>query len=212
LSSSTDCTVKGGKYAVLLKDNNVRVSEETHSLTGCKLEDGSVIRIYTELPTEEEADRLVPENPRSLKVEEEEQVETVAEIPVSAEIEQVTDAATQLGGEYAPIVAVVLALLAVLGGKKAWSFYSERAEQKHEIELKKLEMQRDMAGAGAVSPPPCQAIHAKLEAEVAEAKAKVGLLEKRLLVLGDDFDPEDMERQLRRLQKAVKFLQEDGEL
>ncbi len=143
-------------------------------------------------------------------MEEQEQVETVAEVPVSAEIEQVTNAATQLGGDYAPVIAVVLALLAVLGGKKAWSFYSERAEQKHEIELKKLEMQRDMAGAGAVSPPPCQAVQARIEASLEATKAKVASIEKRLLVIGDDFDSEDIERKVKRLQKAVRDLQDDS--
>ena len=202
------CTVQGGDYAVLLENNAVRVSKKTHSLSDCNLQNGSVIRIYSDLPTEKQADWLTPKKTKEPKVEKQEQVETVAEVPVSAEIEQVTNAATQLGGEYAPIIAVVLALLAVLGGKKAWSFYSERAEQKHEIELKKLEMQRDMAGAGAVSPPPCQAVQAKIEASLEETRAKVASLEKRLLVIGDDFDSEDIERKVKRLQKAVRDLQD----
>tara|TARA_R100001443_G_scaffold98757_2_gene105827 strand:+ start:4133 stop:4570 length:438 start_codon:yes stop_codon:yes gene_type:complete len=143
-------------------------------------------------------------------VEEEVDVEPSSEVVVSEEINQVTNAAAEIGGEYAPVLAIILALLAVLGGKKAWSFYSERAEQKHELELKKLEMQRDMAGAGAVSPPPCQAVQAKLEASLEETKAKVASLEKRLLVIGDDFDSEDIERKVKRLQKAVRELQDDS--
>jgi hypothetical protein len=132
------------------------------------------------------------------------------EIPVSADIEQAADAATSLGGEYAPIVAIILALLAVLGGKKAWSFYSERAEQKHELELKKLEMQRDVAGAGSSPPPSCQAVYTQIEASLEETRARVASIEKRLVVIGDDFDSEDIERKVKRLQKAVRDLQDDA--
>ena len=40
-----NCRVEGGKYAVLIKGQRVRVSEETHNLSNCNLEAGSVIRI-----------------------------------------------------------------------------------------------------------------------------------------------------------------------
>ena len=201
-----DCTLKQGSRAILLDGGEVRYQRETHKIQDCSLESGSTIRIYTEAPSEREADRLLTK--RKVKEMEEEQIETVEEIPVSAEIEQATSVASDIGGEYAPVLAVVLALLAVLGGKKAWSFYSERAEQKHELELKKLEIQRDMAGAGSAPPPSCQTVYTKIEASLEETRAKVASLEKRLIVLGDDFDSEDMERKVKRLQKAVRDLQD----
>ncbi len=190
----------------MLDGGEVRYQRETHKIHDCSLESGSTIRIYTEAPSEREADRLLTK--RKVEPMEEEQIETVEEIPVSAEIEQATSVASDIGGEYAPVLAVVLALLAVLGGKKAWSFYSERAEQKHELELKKLEIQRDMAGAGSAPPPSCQTVYTKIEASLEETRAKVASLEKRLIVLGDDFDSEDMERKVKRLQKAVRDLQD----
>ncbi len=201
-----DCTLKTGSRAILLDGGEVRYQRETHKIHDCSLESGSTIRIYTEAPSEREADRLLTK--RKVEPMEEEQIETVEEIPVSAEIEQATSVASDIGGEYAPVLAVVLALLAVLGGKKAWSFYSERAEQKHELELKKLEIQRDMAGAGSAPPPSCQTVYTKIEASLEETRAKVASLEKRLIVLGDDFDSEDMERKVKRLQKAVRDLQD----
>ena len=201
-----DCTLKQGSRAILLDGGEVRYQRETHKIQDCSLESGSTIRIYTEAPSEREADRLLTK--RKVKEMEEEQIETVEEIPVSAEIEQATSVASDIGGEYATVLAVVLALLAVLGGKKAWSFYSERAEQKHELELKKLEIQRDMAGAGSAPPPSCQTVYTKIEASLEETRAKVASLEKRLIVLGDDFDSEDMERKVKRLQKAVRDLQD----
>jgi hypothetical protein len=205
-----DCSVQRGKRAILLSESNVRLSGETHTLSDCDLKSGSVVRIYGRNLSEEEADAIAKRWERKRAVEEQVDVETSSEVVVSEEIEQVANAAAEIGGEYAPVLAIVLALLAVLGGKKAWSFYSERAEQKHELELKKLEMQRDMAGAGAASPPPCQAVQAKIEASLEETKTRVASIEKRLLVIGDDFDSEDIERKVKRLQKAVRDLQDDS--
>ena len=192
----------------MLDGGEVRYQRKTHKIQDCSLESGSTIRIYTEAPSEREADRLLKK--RKGKPMKQEEIETVEEIPVSAEIEQATSVASDIGGEYAPVLAVVLALLAVLGGKKAWSFYSDRAEQKHELELKKLEIQRDMAGAGSAPPPSCQTVYTKIEASLEETRAKVASLEKRLIVLGDDFDSEDMERKVKRLQKAVRDLQDSS--
>ena len=53
-------------------------------------------------------------------------------------------------------------------------------------------------------------MQAKLEASLEETRAKVASLEKRLLVIGDDFDSEDIERKVKRLQKAVRELQDDS--
>ena len=191
----------------MLDDGEVRYGQETYDFRGCSLETGSTIRIYTDAPSEREADAILRKR-KVVAMEEEGEIETVEEIPVSAEIAEATTVASDIGGQYAPILAVVLALLAVLGGKKAWSFYSERAEQKHELELKKLEMQRDMAGGGSAPPPSCQAVYTKIEASLEETRAKVASLEKRLVVIGDDFDSDDIERKVKRLQKAVRELQD----
>ena len=206
----SDCSVQRGKRAILLSESNVRLSGETHSLSNCDLESGSVVRIYSEPPSEKKADAIAKRWERKKAVEEQADVETTSEVVVSEEISQATNAEAEIGGEYAPNLDVDLALLAVLGGKKAWSFYSERAEQKHELELKKLEMQRDIAGAGSTPPPSCQAVYTKIESSLEETRAKVASIEKRLLVIGDDFDSEDIERKVKRLQKAVRELQDDS--
>ena len=191
----------------MLDGGGVRYGQETYDLRACSLETGSTVRIYTEAPSEREADRLLALREVEA-MEEEEETETVEEIPVSAEIEQATSVASDIGGEYAPALAVVLALLAVLGGKKAWSFYSERSSQRHELELKRLDLQRDMAGAGSSPPPSCQAVYTQIETSLEETRAKVASIEKRLIVIGDDFDSEDIERKIKRLQRAVRDLQD----
>jgi len=226
------CEVKSGNYAILLENSNVRVDQKTHAIDDCLIGTGSVIRIYSNTPTAGEADRLDPGRPKakakkskveqdmSEKTEEQQPTqelvevesvpleETVSEqILVPSEIEQAVATANELGGDYGPVLAVVLAGMAVMGGKKAWSFYSQKAEQRHEMEMKKLEMEQKSSNSDGQSPPACQAVHAKLEAEVSAMQKKVGLMEKKLLVM-DDFDPEDLERKVKKLNKAVKSIRE----
>ena len=203
----SDCNLAPGSRAILLDGGEVRYGQATYDLRACSLETGSTVRIYTEAPSEREADRLLARREVEA-MEEEEEIETVEEIPVSAEIEQATAVASDIGGEYAPALAVVLALLAVLGGKKAWSFYAERGAQKHELEMKKLDLQRDMAGTGSSPPPSCQAVYTQIETSLEEIKAKVASIERRLVVIGDDFDSDDIERKIKRLQRAVRDLQD----
>ena len=226
------CEVKSGNYAILLENSSVRVDQKTHAIDDCLIGTGSVIRIYSNTPTAGEADRLDPGRPKakakkskveqdmSEKTEEQQPTqelvevesvpleETVSEqILVPSEIEQAVATANELGGDYGPVLAVVLAGMAVMGGKKAWSFYSQKAEQRHEMEMKKLEMEQKSSNSDGQSPPACQAVHAKLEAEVSAMQTKVGLMEKKLLVM-DDFDPEDLERKVKKLNKAVKSIRE----
>ena len=226
------CEVKSGNYAILLENSNVRVDQKTHAIDDCLIGTGSVIRIYSNTPTAGEADRLDPGRPKAEakkgkveqdmpeKTEEQQPTqelvevesvpleETVSEqILVPSEIEQAVATANELGGDYGPVLAVVLAGMAVMGGKKAWSFYSQKAEQRHEMEMKKLEMEQKSSNNDGQSPPACQAVHAKLEAEVSATQKKVGLMEKKLLVM-DDFDPEDLERKVKKLNKAVKSIRE----
>ena len=218
------CEVKSGNYAILLEGSNVRVDQKTHSIKDCLIDTGSVIRVYSRTPTEQEADLLDPGRPAPVETKEmpEETKELVEieeplaeeevseQILVPSEIEQAVVTANELGGEYAPILAVVMAGIAVMGGKKAWSFYSQKAEQRHEMEMKRLEMEQKSNNSDGQSPPACQAVHAKLEAEVSAMQKKVGLMEKKLLIM-DDFDPEDLERKVKKLTKSVKSIREELE-
>ena len=225
-----ECEVRGGNYAILLESSNVRVDRKTHPIKDCLIDSGSIIRIYSDAPTEREADQLDPGSaPTALKVKKEmpdkatkpqpqpqEPAEAASAPPeesvseqilIPSEIEQAVATANELGGDYGPVLAVVLAGVAVMGGKKAWSFYSQKAEQRHEMEMKKLEMEQKSSNEDGQSPPACQAVHANLKAEVSAMQAKVGLMEKKLLVM-DDFDPEDIEHRVKKLSKAVKSLRE----
>ena len=192
----------------------------------CELKLGQSIRIYDETPAKKEAkpvaqetkkpDPIPPPEPEPAPTP----VETVAapavpdlveSVGVSQDITAAADAAKSLGGDYAPMVAIALAGMAVAGGSKAWSFYRERAEQKHEQEMQKLKMEAQSQGMEGQQPPPCQAANAKMQAEVDALKSKIGSIEKKTSMISADFDGEDVERQIKRMKKRIDELFEISE-
>jgi len=132
-------------------------------------------------------------------------------VGVSQDITAAADAAKALGGDYAPMVALALTGMAVAGGSKAWSFYRERAEQKHEQEMQKLKMEAQSQGMEGEQPPPCKVATAKMQAEVDALKSKIGSIEKKTSMISADFDGEDVERQIKRMKKRIDELFEINE-
>ena len=95
--------------------------------------------------------------------------ETVATVQQPAvngmpDLSQIKDLA---GGSGA--VTIVLALILGLGGGAGWKFYSQHSEQKHEVELKKIEVEKSAK----------EEIEA-LKKQVAELELAKKLLEKDL--------------------------------
>jgi hypothetical protein len=130
----------------------------------------------------------------------------VESVGVSQDITAAADAAKSLGGDYAPMVAIALAGMAVAGGSKAWNFYRERAEQKHEQEMQKLKMEAQSQGMEGEQPPPCKAASAKMQAELDDVKAKLSAVQKKTSMISADFDGEDVERQIKRMKKRIDEL------
>jgi len=119
------------------------------------------------------------------------------------------DAAAKLGGDYAPLVAIVLAAIAVLGGSKAWSFYKERSAQQHELAMKQLELNAQ-AQVPTVQPPPCQAAQAKVEAQLSEHASQLAELQKKQAAAErkaaslPDVDVGELDERVAKLEKAAK--------
>ena len=194
----------------------------------CKLELGSPIRIYDEKPVEKETKPMAQETkaedaalapapePPPAPVPAPAPVATVAtpaavddlveSVGVSQDITAAADAAKSLGGDYAPMVAIALAGMAVAGGSKAWNFYRERAEQKHEQEMQKLKMEAQSQGMEGEQPPPCKAASAKMQAELDDVKSKLSAVQKKTSMISADFDGEDVERQIKRMKKRIDEL------
>lgn len=104
-------------------------------------------------------------------------------------------------------VGVVLALVAVLGGGAAWRFYSQhskqraeietkRAEQEHELAMRRLDLEAQHASA---SPPPCLAAHAQIEARLSAIESKSASL-----TLPAGFDADEMSERIEKIEKALK--------
>lgn len=127
-------------------------------------------------------------------------------VGVSQDITAAADAAKSLGGDYAPMVAIALAGMAVAGGSKAWNFYRDRAEQKHEQEMKKLEIEAQSKGMDGQQPPPCAAKSTAMQAEIDGLKAKIAGIEKKTASISADFDGDDVERQVKRMKKRIDEL------
>ena len=195
----------------------------------CKLSLGSSIRIYDEKPAEKETKTVSQETkvedaapapepapaPAPAPEPAPAPVETVAapavpdlveSVGVSQDITAAADAAKSLGGDYAPMVAIALAGMAIAGGSKAWSYYRDRAEQKHEQEMQKLKMEAQSQGMDGQQPPPCQAANTKMQAEVDALKSKLSAVEKKTSMISADFDGEDVERQIKRMKKRIDEL------
>ena len=120
---------------------------------------------------------------------------------VASDITAAADAAQALGGDHAPVVAVALAGMAVAGGSKAFKLYRDWAEQKHEREMKKLEIESQNQGLEGQQPPPCAAKCAAMQAEIEGLKAKLAGIEKKTSSISADFDGDDVDRQMRKMKK-----------
>jgi hypothetical protein len=134
-------------------------------------------------------------------------------VPDAPSPQEIAGVVEQSGGG---AVGLVAALLAVVGGGAAWRFYSQRSEQAHELAKERLKMESAAQGLSGAQPPPCQAATvaaeqkiAALSARIEAAEARVAAAEKKSTGLSADFDADDVERQLKRLQKAVKALQDE---
>lgn len=127
---------------------------------------------------------------------------------VASDITAAADAAQALGGEHAPVVAVALAGMAVAGGSKAFKLYRDWAEQKHEREMKRLEIEAQNQGLEGEQPPPCAVKSAAMQAEIDGLKTKLAGIEKKTASISADFDGEDVERQVKRMKKRVDEIDE----
>ena len=125
---------------------------------------------------------------------------------VASDIAAAADAAQAIGGAHAPVVAIALAGMAVAGGSKAFKLYRDWAEQKHEREMKKLEIESQNQGLEGQQPPPCAAKCAAMQAEIEGLKAKLAGIEKKTSTISADFDGDDVERQVKRMKKRVDEL------
>lgn len=109
----------------------------------------------------------------------------------------------QLGADN-PMLAIGLAIVAVLGGGAAWKQWGKMSEQKHEVEMRKLELQAQVqANVPTVQPPPCQAADAATRAQLVQLEGRIAKAEKA----SEGFSvgiSDEMEERIAKLEKAAK--------
>lgn len=103
-----------------------------------------------------------------------------------------------------PMLALALAVLAVVGGGAGFKLWTKMSEQKHEQKLKEIELQSQAQGLGGAQPPPCQAKQTETDAKLAALEGRVAKAERTSVALGDDFDPEDIQKRITVLERAMK--------
>lgn len=103
-----------------------------------------------------------------------------------------------------PMLAFALAALAVVGGGAGFKLWTKMSEQKHERKLKEMELQAQAQGLNGAQPPPCQAKQAEVEAKLAALESRIAKAERTSVALGDDFDPEDIQKRITVLERAMK--------
>lgn len=202
----------------------------------CIIEQGVIIRFYVNESDEQPQNGEVIVEDIAVKKEikkmdeqtKEEQVvqpqpeEVMQSTPQSSEVEQKQDliATTETENVTAPFdinailtstgggagAAIVLAVIAILGGGAAWKFYQKISEQKHEQKMKELELKAQAQGLNGAQPPPCQAANAAIETKLAAMDAKLASVEKKTSSFSAGFDGEDIEDRLIKLEKKVKSL------
>ena len=151
------------------------------------------------------------ENPMPEGQDQEKTQETTAHVevdPSAGLTGDLTALAQSTGAD--PTLTIVLALMAVLGGGTAWKFYRQNSEQKHDQKMAQMKMDAKAKGMEGQSPGPCQTIHAQLKTEVEEMKARLGKIDQKM-ALTADFDSDDVERKVRRLEKWRKNMEEEDE-
>ena len=74
--------------------------------------------------------------------------------------------------------------------------------------MEQMKLEAKAKGMEGQSPGPCQTVHAQLKAEVEELRSKVDKVDRRTAV-NADFDGDDADRRIRRLEKWRKALEED---
>ena len=107
-----------------------------------------------------------------------------------------------------PMLTIVLAALAVVGGGAAWKFYRQHSEQKHEQKMTQMKLEAKAKGLEGQPPGPCQTVYTQMQAEIEELKSRMEKVDKKMS-LNADFDGDDIERKVRRLEKWRKSLEED---
>ena len=190
------------------------------SLDRCYIPVGAIIALpYKEASVEHtQADPSIPvmATPEATPAVDLTQIQSeVVEIKAPVTTEQVgvtaddiTKITQQTGGD--STLAIVLALIAVIGGAGMVKFYQKWSEQRHEQAMKRLEIEASNAGLNGAQPPPCQVKQAEVEAKLSSIESRLVKAERMTVSMPDDFDAEDLQKKVERIEKMLKASKAKG--
>jgi uncharacterized protein HemX len=108
-------------------------------------------------------------------------------------------------------LGLAAALIAVVGGTAGFKLWTKISEQKHEQQMRKLEIEQANAGLQGAQPPPCQAANQAVLAEIKGLHARLASQEARLEKVeksAKGFDPTvdvgDLEERVEVLEKTLR--------
>jgi hypothetical protein len=136
-------------------------------------------------------------------------------VGVDTAIEQVKSlvpAGTDVGAGTLIAGAAALAVIgaAIKIGPKVLEANSAKAEKAHELELEKLRVEREKAEKQDDQHAQCSAARAALEARIAGLQARLDDVQAKAEKAGassldlDAFDPDELEKRLKKIEKALK--------
>lgn len=105
-----------------------------------------------------------------------------------------------------PLLLLALALLVVVGGPLGWKLWTKISEQSHEQTMRRMEIERDMAGLNGAQPPPCQTATLKLQKELDALEKRHAELSRRVsaLLRPDAPSLEELDDRVIKLEKAQR--------
>ena len=131
----------------------------------------------------------------------------ITQVPGSPNLTQdLTNLAGQTGTD--PMLTIVLALVAVLGGGTAWKFYRQYSEQKHDERMQQMKL--DSKSKSDDAPGECKTVHAQLNAEITQIKTRLNEVDNKLAI-NADFDGDRLARRVKKLERWRKDVEEEME-
>lgn len=213
---SASCTLEDGTIV----DLSTASEKEAHR---CVTRAGSVLRL-----TEDEEPILSPQPsvaPMKSETTSEPAVESSPLVPTDVS-EAEPDLAPTVGIPESPspadlgalmqsagggVLGLVVVVVAVLGGTQGFKLWTKIAEQRHERELKRLEIEQANAGLGGGQPPPCQTAHQALVAEINALKSsltehhgRLTKVEKATAGFDPGVDVSDLDSRVDAIEKSLR--------
>lgn len=201
---STDCGLVPGDVIVIDPETRERLRD-------CLIPEGVTFRIF--YAEERPMDPVAPEPAVSLPAvpdalpgaEIVAPTETIATTEPAPDLTKIVEAT---GGD--PTLTLALGLLAVVGGAAGWKFWTQFSAQKHEQQMKKLDLEAQHAGLNGAQPPPCQAKQLEVDKKLEALDRRQTELARKFTTLAkfDGPSPDELDERLVKLEKAAKKARE----